>query len=135
MRAIGLGSFCRQPSTAAATAAASSRTSTAPAAHGCRAKLLKRKKRTGHRSRGALLTRCSTRFSSQAEQSQFLLFCGSDNTSTSPAELVSSDGSTLASRFAQLQSPTAAQPALDRHMPVFFMPPLVAELPSSCRRL
>uniref|UniRef100_M4B5F8 Uncharacterized protein n=1 Tax=Hyaloperonospora arabidopsidis (strain Emoy2) TaxID=559515 RepID=M4B5F8_HYAAE len=132
MRAIGLGGFCRHP---AATAASRTSATPAAAARGHRVKTLRRKKKTGNRS-GASEARCSTRFSSTVERSQFLLFCGSD-TATSPAELVSADGTTLASRFAKLNAPgtAATQPVINRHMPVFFMPPVVAELPSTCRRL
>ncbi|GMF40343.1 unnamed protein product [Phytophthora fragariaefolia] len=72
----------------------------------------------------AFEARRSHRFSSTNERPQFLFFCGTDSSASPSADLVSANGTTLASRIASMNAATPAQPAIDHHMPVFFMPPL-----------
>ncbi|KAH7477323.1 hypothetical protein PRIC1_001333 [Phytophthora ramorum] len=71
-----------------------------------------------------------SRLSSINERPQFLFFCGSDTSAFPSGELTSPNGSTLASRLANMTAPTPAQPAIDHHMPVFFMPPLSPTRPT-----
>ncbi|KAE8877040.1 hypothetical protein PF010_g23084 [Phytophthora fragariae] len=72
----------------------------------------------------AFEARRSRRMSSTHERPQFLFFCGTDSSGSPSTELTAANGTTLASRIASMNAPTPAQPAIDHHMPVFFMPAL-----------
>ncbi|KAL3672276.1 hypothetical protein V7S43_002935 [Phytophthora oleae] len=129
MRAIGLGGLFRRH--AASTAKASSAASTINSAGSFRVVTLEQfEKMTTVDNAAAFEARRSSRLSSINERPQFLFFCGSDTSAFPSGELTSPNGSTLASRLASMNSPTPAPPAIDHHMPVFFMPPLSPTRPS-----
>ncbi|KAG7394567.1 hypothetical protein PHYBOEH_005021 [Phytophthora boehmeriae] len=120
MRAIGLGGLFRRSATTSATA--SSAGSSLNTAGSFRVITLEQfEKMTTVDNAAAFEAR---RKSSAVERPQFLFFCGSDTSAFPSGELTSPSGSTLASRLASINCPTPAQPAIDHHMPVFFMPPL-----------
>ncbi|KAG6619917.1 uncharacterized protein IUM83_05692 [Phytophthora cinnamomi] len=121
MRAIGLGGLFRRSAASTAKQSASS----VNTANSFRVISLEQfEKMTTVENAVAFEARRSRRFSSTNERPQFLFFCGTDSSGSPSAELTSSNGTTLASRLASMNAPTPAQPAIDHHMPVFFMPPL-----------
>lgn len=128
MRAIGLGGLFRR---SAASASSSAPASTINTADSFRVLTLEQfEKMTAVDNSIAFEARRSSRLSSTYERQQFLFFCGSDTSASPSVELSSPNGSTLASRFASMNAPTPAQPAIDHHMPVFFMPPLTSTDPA-----
>ncbi|KAG1703974.1 hypothetical protein DVH05_006980 [Phytophthora capsici] len=127
MRAIGLGGLFRRHATSTAKASGS----TINSAGSFRVVTLEQfEKMTTVDNAAAFEARRSSRISSINERPQFLFFCGSDTSAYPSGELASPNGSTLASRLASMNAPTPAQPAIDHHMPVFFMPPLSPTRPS-----
>ncbi|ETL82531.1 hypothetical protein F442_17903 [Phytophthora nicotianae P10297] len=126
MRAIGLGGLFRRSADSAAKASTATNTTGS-----FRVLTLEQfEKMTTVNNSAAFEARRSSRHSSTNERPQFLFFCGSDNSAFPSGELTSPNGSTLASRLARMKAPTPAQPVIDHHMPVFFMPPLSPSRPS-----
>ncbi|GMF37305.1 unnamed protein product [Phytophthora lilii] len=122
MRAIGLGGLFRR---SAASGASKASGSTINSGGSFRVLTLEQfENMTTVDNAAAFEARRSSRLSSINERPQFLFFCGSDTSAFPSGELTSPNGSTLASRLGGLNAPTPAQPAIDHHMPVFFMPPL-----------
>ncbi|POM73258.1 Hypothetical protein PHPALM_9911 [Phytophthora palmivora] len=129
MRAIGLGGLFRR--SAASTTKASKAGSTVNTGGSFRVLTLEQfEKMTTVDNAAAFEARRSSRNSSINERPQFLFFCGSDTSAFPSGELTSPNGSTLASRLASVAAPTPAQPVIDHHMPVFFMPPLSPTSPA-----
>jgi len=128
MRAIGLGGLFRRTATAStATASTASTASGSMINHAGSFRVItleQFEKMTTVDNAAAFEARRSSRNSSLVERPQFLFFCGSDSSAFPSGELTSSNGSTLATRLASVQAPAPAQPAIDHHMPVFFMPAL-----------
>ncbi|KAG4044869.1 hypothetical protein PC123_g19695 [Phytophthora cactorum] len=117
MRAIGLGGLFRRSANSTAKASTANNT-----AGSFRVLTLEQFEKMTTVDNSAVFE--ARRSSSTNERPQFLFFCGSDNSAFPSGELTSPNGSTLASRFASMNAPTPAQPVIDHHMPVFFMPPL-----------
>ncbi|KAG3212025.1 hypothetical protein PC129_g17003 [Phytophthora cactorum] len=128
MRAIGLGGLFRRSANSTAKASTANNT-----AGSFRVLTLEQFEKMTTVDNSAVFE--ARRSSSTNERPQFLFFCGSDNSAFPSGELTSPNGSTLASRFASMNAPTPAQPVIDHHMPVFFMPPLSPSRPSlgACR--
>ncbi|OWZ07456.1 hypothetical protein PHMEG_00020144 [Phytophthora megakarya] len=121
MRAIGLGSLFRRSAASTSKATGSSINT----GGSFRVLTLEQfEKMTTVDNTATFEARRSSRYSSINERPQFLFFCGSDTSAFPSGELSSPNSSTLASRLASVTAPTPAQPAIDHHMPVFFMPPL-----------
>ncbi|KAG3003577.1 hypothetical protein PC120_g19062 [Phytophthora cactorum] len=123
MRAIGLGGLFRRSANSTAKASTANNT-----AGSFRVLTLEQFEKMTTVDNSAVFE--ARRSSSTNERPQFLFFCGSDNSAFPSGELTSPNGSTLASRFASMNAPTPAQPVIDHHMPVFFMPPLSPSRPS-----
>ncbi|EGZ24498.1 hypothetical protein PHYSODRAFT_296556 [Phytophthora sojae] len=122
MRAIGLGGLFRR---SAASSTAKRPASSLSTAGSFRVISLEQfEKMTTVENAVAFEARRSRRISSTNERPQFLFFCGTDSSGSPSAELTAANGTTLASRIASMNAPAPAQPAIDHHMPVFFMPPL-----------
>ncbi|KAG3150336.1 hypothetical protein PI126_g11567 [Phytophthora idaei] len=117
MRAIGLGGLFRRSANSTAKVSTANNT-----AGSFRVLTLEQFEKMTTVDNSAVFE--ARRSSSTNERPQFLFFCGSDNSAFPSGELTSPNGSTLASRFASMNAPTPAQPVIDHHMPVFFMPPL-----------
>ncbi|RLN65822.1 hypothetical protein BBJ28_00012082 [Nothophytophthora sp. Chile5] len=128
MRAIGLGGLFRRSAASSSASAATASTAVSGGGSFRVITLEQFEKMTVVPSPDNAAAFEARRSSSVIERPQFLFFCGSDKSAfpsgALPKAASPSNSSTLAARLAQMNFPTPAQPAIDHHMPVFFMPPL-----------